>query len=154
MATTGDFQFVPVGTFTLRAALQEGQCTIDKAGSALFLAGDLALAKIGERAAVLVDRATSRIALRAPQRDELDKAARVHVVRKKGRRGAAARVTDRRKISLAKAIRTLDFDVAKMSGLRFELRVQGELLLLDISAPIATGGVAGERKGAKVGGGG
>ena len=114
--------------------VDKGKASIDVAGNARFNPHDLAAAGItGQRAVVLTDGDTHRIALRAPRDGE--PTATLH----RGKTGAGARVNLRGALG---AIGCTDISAAK--GL-YALMLKEDLVIIHVTPP-ATAPATGKRK--------
>lgn len=126
------FEVSEPGTFTRVEALPEGWCAISRNASAVFHAEDLALVGIENRAVILVDVSTLRIALRSVRDGEDRQAVAVGVVRRKGRD------TTRRRVGLALPIKRLALEAEAVRG-RYELTTKkgsagAELIIIHLAA--------------------
>ncbi len=111
------------------AALPEGSCSIAKGGMAMFHAADLSLVGIVDRAVVLADTGTLRIALRPA----VDGEEAVTVPCRPVRRAGGKVDHRRREVNLSAAIRALGL-TAKAAAGRYEVLTKGSLLIVGLTA--------------------
>jgi len=115
-------------TFTVDP-IPPGHFSIGKGGTLRCHSADLRKARITDKAVVLLDASTSRIALRAPCEEEADIAIAVSSVGK-----GPGKKSDRRQLNLAGAIRQLKLDPSDTSG-RGEFQLKENLLIMNLDAP-------------------
>ena len=115
------FEVVVPGVWRSVDALPAGWASIAKNGKLTLHSKDLAQIGVKDRAVVLQDRETFRIALRAPRGDQDPDARGLTTLAA----GKAKRDTGRRSIDIGRAVRMLDLQVEKVRG-RYELVIKGQ----------------------------
>ncbi len=140
------FEIIQPGKFVATQALPEGSCSIDRSGALTAHASDLRMVGVVERAVVLADRASLRLAVRAPRDGEDEMAVAVGRVNRGG--GAANTDSGRRHIRVKRALDALGLTGEATAG-RFELNIKGEgvdgLLIVNLIATPEQ--VSGEPRG-------
>jgi len=140
------FVIVEPGKWQSPDPLPKGWASLAKSGRLRLYASDLQAAGIKDRAVLLSDRDTWRIALRAARDDERERSKPIAICTT----GKTKRDTGRRQLMIARAVRTLGLEVEKCSG-RFELMRKGTgadaLLIITLMPDTGAIGTKAKAKG-------
>lgn len=120
----GELEIIARGRFEPTPPLADGECSIARNGTLTCRDETLRAGGIETAAVLMVDRALSRLALRAPREEERDKAVSVGVVTRRIKRSGEDVDTRRRRIDVRRALRCLSLTPADVAG-RYELVAKG-----------------------------
>lgn len=119
-----------------QAGLQEGQCSLNKDGRFIARAEDLELLGIKDKAVVLADTGSLRLAIRAPRDNESLGTLTVHIIKKLiGPKGKKKHVpTPRRSIDVRHALQRLALEPDAVKGRR-DAVTRDNLFIIAVADP-------------------
>jgi len=134
------FELIPRGQFRSGPSLKPGECSLNKSGTLILVAADVARAKIGTAVCVLADGGSLRLGLRGPHSDEIDSAMNVTMMKSK-----KGKDTQRRAVNVARAVKWLDLELAAACG-RYAVDFHDGLLIVNLIRAGQDGGSAQKAK--------